>query len=97
MEIVLHILDKTGRKIHLSKKQWTHIRKKHPEVEDIETIKQTIEKYDKITNYGFDSSVHYYYKFFKHKQPPNQYLCIAIKYLNGEAYIITEYYTKNIK
>lgn len=97
MDYVLEITDKTGRKIHLSKKQWTHIRKKHPEVEDLEILKEGLEKPDKITDYSYDSSVRYYYKYFKDKQPPKRFLCIAIKYLNGEGYIITAYFEKKIK
>ncbi|HJX50182.1 MAG TPA: hypothetical protein VJ438_01835 [Candidatus Nanoarchaeia archaeon] len=97
MSYVFEITDKSGRKIHLSKKQWAHIRKKHPEIEDFEMLKEGIEKFDKVTNYGYDPSVHYFYKHFKHKQPPNRHLCIAIKYLNGEGYIITAYFDKNIK
>jgi len=97
MDYVFEIIDKSRRKIHLSKKQWTHIRKKHPEIEDSEILKESIEKYDKVTNYNYDPTVYYYYKFFKHKEPPNKFLCIAIKYLNSKGYIITAYFDKRIK
>lgn len=97
MDYLFEITDKSGRKVHLSEKQWAHIRKKHPEVEDFDMLREGIEKFDKVTNYGYDSSVHYFYKYFKHKQLPNRYLCIAIKYLNGEGYVITAYFDKGIK
>jgi phosphomannomutase len=97
MENIFKITDKSGRKIRLTKEQWTHIRKKHPEIEDYELLKETIKKFDKVTNYNYDQTVHYYYKFFKHKQPPNRFLCIAVKYLNGTGYVITAYFVKKIK
>ena len=97
MDYILKIADKTGRKIYLSKKQWTHIRKKHPEIENLEMLKEGIESFDKVTNYSYDQTVHYYYKYLKHKQSPNRFLCIAIKYLNSEGYIITAYFDKKIK
>ena len=49
MSNVIEIFDKTKRKIHLSKERWRYIRKKHPEVEEIEEIEETINKPDKIT------------------------------------------------
>ena len=40
--IVFEIVDKTGRKIHLSKTQWTHIREEHPHVIETEDIENTL-------------------------------------------------------
>jgi hypothetical protein len=97
MDYVFEITDKSGRKIHLSKERWTHIRKKHPEIETYEIIKEGIGKFDKITSHDFDSSVHYYCKFYKHKKPSKRYLCVAIKYLNGEGYVITAYFDNKIR
>jgi len=94
---VLELIDKSGRKIYLSDKQWIHIRKKHPEIKDLDMLKEGIEKFDKITNYSYDPSVHYYYKFYKHQKKLKRFLCIAIKYLNREGYIITAYFNKNIR
>ena len=50
MSNVFEIIDKSGRKIILTKERWRHIRKKHPEVEEVEEIKETIGKPDKIIN-----------------------------------------------
>lgn len=36
MDYVFEIIDKSGRKIHLTKERWTHIRKKHLEIEETE-------------------------------------------------------------
>jgi len=60
-------------------------------------LKEGIEKFDKITNHDFDPSVHYFYKFYKPKRPSKRYLCVAIKYLNGEGYILTAYFDKKIR
>jgi len=96
MDYILELTDKSGRKIHLSKKQWAHIRKKHPEIEDFEILREGIEKFDKVKNYDYDSSVHHYYKFFKNRKPSQRFLCIAVKYLNGEGYIITAFFDVKI-
>ena len=97
MTNIFEITDKTGRKIHLSEERWGHIRKKHPEVEEWESIKQTLEKPDKILEDDFSESIKYFYKFYKHSKKPKRYLCVAINYLNGEGYVLTAYATKDIK
>jgi len=97
MEYVFEVIDKSKRKIHLSHERWKHICKRHPEVNNLEMIKECLEKSDKIINYSFDVSVCYYYKYFKHKKSLRNRLCVAVKYLNGEAYVVTAYFNKNIK
>lgn len=97
MTYLFEVTNKSGRKIHLTKERWAHIRKKHPEVGEIELLEHTLKNPDKIVNYNFDETIHYHYKFFKHKESPKQYLLVAIKYLNGEGYVITAYFDKNIK
>jgi len=34
MDKTFEIVDKTGRKIRLTRKQWSHIRQDHPEIEN---------------------------------------------------------------
>ncbi len=94
---IFEIKDKSGRVIHLTKERWAHIRKKHPEVGDYEILKDGIERFEKITNYSFDPSVHYLYKFYKHRKSSKRYLCVAIKYLNGDGYVITAYFDTKIR
>lgn len=97
MEPIFTIKDKTGREIHLSKKQWSHIRKKHPEVEDLEQLEETIKKPDKLTHYSYDETVGFYYKYVKHRKSPNKYLSVLVKYLNGYGYVVTAYFEDKIK
>jgi len=97
MNHIFKIIDKAGREIHLSKERWTHIRKKHPEVKDWELIKETLEKEDKVINDESSESIKYFYKFYKHAKKPDRYLCVVINYLNGESYVLTAYFTRNIK
>lgn len=48
MDYVFEIKDKSGRKIHLSKERWRHIREYHTDVENSEEILETIRKPDKM-------------------------------------------------
>ena len=66
---IFGILDKTKRKIKLTKKQYSHIAKKHPSViEYLEEIKETLENPDAVTESDIDENVRFYYKYYKHHQ-----------------------------
>jgi len=80
----------------LSKERWKHIRKKHPEVENEELIKETIEKPDRITDYHLDETICYFYKYYKHK-PSEKYLLVVVKYLNEHGYVLSAYYEDKIR
>lgn len=94
MDYIFEIVDKSGRRIHLTKERWSHIRKKHPEVEDLEEVEQSLRNPDKITPNYSDKTVQRYYKYFKNKRLP--YLLVIVKYLNGEGYIVTAYFDRHI-
>ena len=96
-DYILEMTDKTGKKIHLSKERWSHIRKKHPEIENIELIEQTINNPNKTVQYIFDENIHYFCRYFKNLKPPKQYLIVIVKYLNGGGFIVTAYLEKDIK
>ncbi len=94
---IFEIIDKTGRKIRLTKEQWQHIRKKHPEVENSDEVEETVRNSDKITCPKFDETIGCYYKYFKQRPSPDKFLLVLIKYLNGDGYVITAYYESRIK
>ena len=95
--IIFEIIDKTGKKVRLTKEQWSHIRKKHPEVENYELIEETLKKSDKITDYDLDETVLYYYKYYKHRPSHEKYLQVIVKYLNSEGYVLTAQFKPYIR
>ncbi|MDP3027541.1 MAG: PBECR2 nuclease fold domain-containing protein [Nanoarchaeota archaeon] len=94
MNVVFEIKDKTGRKIHLSKERWSHIRQRHPNVADIEEIEETLKNPLKIIEAEEDFVA--YYKHFKHRKESAKYLKIIVKYLNGDGYVISSYFVKDM-
>lgn len=91
MENVIEIITKSNKRIILRKERWSHIRKKHPEIEDLAEIENTIRYPDKIL---IENKKFYYYRYFKDKK---EYLLVIIKFLNGEGYIKTSYFVRNIR
>ncbi len=93
-KMIFAVREKTGRLIRLTNERWAHIIK-HPEMANkIEQIKETLTHPTKITAFVFDSRVRFYYRYYKER---NGYLFVSVKYLNGEGFIITSFYTDKIK
>ena len=96
MNYIFEVTDKTGRKIRLTKRQWKHIMRRHPYMEKyLEEIKATIQIPDKITERPYNKC--YYYKNYKHFKPPNRFILVIVRYLNGEGFVISTYLEDKIK
>jgi hypothetical protein len=94
MSWLFEIEDLSGRMIHLSNERWNHIQK-HPHMSSkIEEIQETIEHPDVVKQFSHDTKVHFYFKWDKKMK---QFLFISAKYLNGDGFIITSFYTDKIK
>lgn len=94
-DYVFEIIDKTRRKIRLTRRQWEHITKKHPDLSaKEEEIKKVLEKPDLILSHKFDEKMRNYYLYNKDEKT---YLMVAIKYLNGEGFVVSSFYTKHIR
>jgi len=97
MDYIFEVIDKTGRKIKLSSKTWKHI-KKHPHMDEnrLEEIKMIV-KNPQIMRYSeYDSNTLYFYKEFKDMRSEERYLFISVKYLNGNGFIITSFFTNKV-
>ena len=66
MEFILDVVDKTGRKIHLSKERWGHIKQEHSQVES-EEIEKTLINPIKIVPHEY-GEIYDYYFYLKHKK-----------------------------
>ena len=95
---VFEIIDKTGRKIRLTKRQWRETTLKHPSMAVyLEEIKEALIRPDTITDYSLDEYVRYYYKYFKLIKSKNKYILVIVKYLNGNGFVIKSYFENKIK
>ena len=95
---IFETIDKTGRNIRLTKKQFSHIMKRHPMmINYLEEIQQTLKNPLKITSYNLDLDVWYYYQYLKSKPGVYKYLLVIVKYLNGEGSVVSSFFDKKIK
>ena len=93
MDYIFQLKDKTSRIIYLSKERWKHIRIDHPDVKEDE-IKLTLKKPIRIIEKR--NNKYFYFQYFKYKKPPAKFLRVIVKYLNGNGYIISSHFIKNI-
>ena len=97
MANIFELIDKTGREIRLTKRQWRHITTTHAEMTNyLEEIKITLEKPLKIISQEKGGLVRYY-SYQKHRKHPEKYLRIIVKYLNGDGFMMTAHFVRNIK
>jgi len=94
---IFELVDKTGRKIRLTSEQWSHIRRKHSEVEKYEWIEETLSNPDIISDYNLDETVRYYYKYYKHHSSHEKYFQVIVKYLNGGGFVLTAQFKPYIR
>ena len=96
-ENVFEIIDKSERKIKLTKKQWSHIASPSSPhaymASSLEDVKQTLIHPDKIINSVYDDFKVNYYKYYKDRK---ESLRVVVKYLNGDRFVITAYFVRNI-
>ena len=98
MEYIFEILDKNGRKIHLSKERWSHIVNDHPEISNrLEEIRDTLKRPLAVRTSDYDENVRFYYRYYKNINLKEKYLLVIVKYLNGNGFIITIFYINKIK
>ena len=96
MEKEFEVIDKSGRRIYITKERLKHI-KRHPKISSrIEDIKSILKNPHTITGHEVDENARYYYGYFKNNDPEERYLLILVKYLNGEGFIITAFFTNKI-
>ena len=90
--------DVQNRTIRLTEERQEHIEKDHPEMSgQIDKIKETLLNPDKIVKSRVDPSVELFYRHYDTTPVTEKYLCVVVKVLIEDAFIITAYFTDTIK
>ena len=92
------IEDVFGRKIRLTEDRKNHLEEDHPEMIDSGSkIKETLQNPDDVKFSNLDSSVELFYKFFEVTLIGAKFLCVVVKNLVVDFFIITAYFTDKKK
>ena len=85
------------RKIRLTHNQWNHTTYRHKELQSQEEkLKQTLQEPD-IVFYSETDDNYQYYRFYSLTPVSQKYLLIIVKPLNGEGFIITAFFLREIR
>ena len=97
MSKIFEVTDKNGKEISLSSERWKHITSTHNEMNNyLDEIKIAITTPLKIIMHEKGGLFDYYF-YLKHREHPEKYLKVIVKYLNGSGFVITTYFVRNIK
>ena len=92
------LLDYQGRAIRFPEERWQHIRQRHRDMADMEAaIGSTLLAPEHIRRDAADpDTVRLYYKWFPVTPRGSKWVRVAVKFLNGDAYVLTAFLTGRI-
>jgi len=86
--------DVHNRNIRLTDERAAHILNDHPEMaEQLGRLKETLLFPDVIVQSRVDTSVELFYRLYSKTPVTQKYLCVVVKVIEGNFFIITAYYT----
>jgi hypothetical protein len=90
--------DNRGRDIRLSEERLNHIETDHPEmIGQIDKMEEVLSAPDIIVRSRTDSDVEMFYKHYSSTPVTEKFLCVIVKNLIEDLFIITVYFTDTIK
>ncbi len=89
--------DYRGQSVLLTEERRKHILE-HPEMKEmIKFIKETLFRPQQVVQSLSDKDARLYYRFYIGTKVGNKYLCVVVKIVKYEAFILTAYLTDSIK
>ena len=90
-------MDYSGRAVRLTDERLRHILA-HPEMTDLESeVEATLQAPQKVIQSRTDESVALCYRYYRETIVGDKWLCVVVKYMDDDAFIITAYLTDTVK
>jgi len=90
--------DVNNRQIRLTHERQEHFETEHPEMSrQIEKIRNTLLNPDRIVRSLTDLEVELFYRHYDTTPVTQKYLCVVVKVLFDDLFIITAYFTDTVK
>ena len=91
------LTDYEGRPVRLTDERWIHI-EEHPEmVGSREAVAETLLKPEAVIESPSDSLVRLYYRFYHRTMVGGKHLCVVVKIVIDDAFVVTAYLTDRVK
>lgn len=86
------------RQIRLTVERQEHIEADHPEMSgQVNKIRETLLNPDRVIRSKTDPDVELFYRYYRATPVTEKYLCVVVKVLADNLFIITAYFTDTIK
>ncbi len=90
--------DYINRTIRVTSERWEHIETEHPEMSgDLEKVLETLLTPDKVVRSRTDAQVELFYREYEPTRVGHKLMCIAVKVLPDDLFLITAYFTDTVK
>ncbi|MCI0628083.1 MAG: hypothetical protein L0387_41590 [Acidobacteria bacterium] len=90
--------DRQHRQVRLTDERLAHLETDHPEMKgQASRIGETLADPDQVIRSATDSAVELFYKLYPSTPVTTKFLCIVVKVLPNDNFIITSYYTDTVK
>ncbi len=90
--------DLHNRRVRLTDERQEHIESEHPEmIGQFDKLAETLLNPDQIVKSRTDSQVELFYRHYDSTPVTQKYLCLVVKVLTGDLFILTAYFTDTIK
>ena len=90
--------DVHDRSIRLTEERQRHLQTAHPEMAGaVPRIAETLANPDRIVRSVTDETVELFYRHYPSTPVSSKFLCIVVKFVVGDSFIVTAYYTDTIK
>lgn len=94
----MHVyLDYEGRRVRLTEDRLAHILE-HPEMIGMRPkIAETLANPERVVESLSDAQARLYYRFYFGTKVGNKHLCVVVKVLDADAFVVTAYLTDKVK
>jgi hypothetical protein len=91
------LYDRWGLAVRLTDERLAHVLD-HPEMVEMEpAIVRTLEEPESVVRSASDEQVRLYYHFYRDTAVGEKFVCVVVKVLEEDAFVITAYLTDKIK
>ncbi|KKD35886.1 DUF4258 domain-containing protein [Limnoraphis robusta] len=91
------LTDYQGRSVRLTEERLTHILQ-HPELVNMEDeIEITLQNPEQVRRSRTDETVLISYRYYTGTLVGDKWLCVVVKYLENDAFVLTAYFTDQVK
>ena len=95
---MIHFQDIRNRAIRLTEERLHHLEADHPEMAgQLPRIAETLVDPDRIVRSRTDATVDLFYKWYASTPVTAKFLCVVVKALSDDPFMITAYHTDAVK